>query len=99
MSDPTLHAAARRRRTQAFAFACAALVLAGFPAARTAGAASVAPAGASLQLAPTGLRFDLCCYTTSMAVADLDGNGQPDVITGNGMSYAVSVLHASGTGG
>ena len=99
MSDPTLHAAARRRRTQAFAFACAALVLAGFPAARTAGAASVAPAGASLQLAPTGLRFDLCCYTTSMAVADLDGNGQSDVITGNGMSYDVSVLLASGTGG
>lgn len=50
-------------------------------------------------LEPTGMRFNLCCYTTTMATADLNGDGDADVIAGNGLSYDVSVLVSNGAGG
>jgi hypothetical protein len=46
-----------------------------------------------------GLRFNVCCYTTSIAPADLDHDGHVDLVTGNGLSNDVSVLLADGEGG
>jgi hypothetical protein len=64
-----------------------------------AAAPTPAAAASGLVLEPTGMRFDTCCLSTSIAVADLDGNGAPDLVTGNGFSYDISVLLADGNGG
>ena len=65
-------------------------------AAGLAAAAMPNPAAAAtgLVLEPTGMRFDTCCLSTSIAVADLDGNGAPDLVTGNGFSYALEDMAA-----
>lgn len=52
-----------------------------------------------VRLRPTGMRFNVCCYTTSMVTADLNGDSHADIVTGNGLSYDVSVLLSDGTGG
>ena len=60
----------------------------------------LAPAGAGLpDFAAVALHARACCFATSVAMADLDGDGGRDLVVGNGMSYDVSVLLSDGEGG
>ncbi|MGH8174208.1 MAG: beta strand repeat-containing protein, partial [Rhodanobacteraceae bacterium] len=56
-------------------------------------------AGSPPRFAPTAMHFDDCCFMTSIAAADLTGDGHADLVTGNGLSYDVSVLLGDGAGG
>jgi VCBS repeat protein len=49
--------------------------------------------------APSSLHFRNCCFATSLTTADLRGDGRTDIISGNGLSYDVTVLLADGAGG
>jgi len=51
------------------------------------------------RFAPTAMHFEDCCFMTSIAVADLTGDGHADIVTGNGLSYDVSILLSDGVGG
>ena len=60
----------------------------------------VHPKGAgALNFAATGMHFKACCFATSVASADFTGQGRADLVTGNGMSYDISVLISNGIGG
>jgi len=63
------------------------------------GLSLVPSSAAGPALAPTAEHFNVCCFTTSIAAADLTGSGRLDIVTGNGMSFDVSVLLADGAGG
>jgi hypothetical protein len=63
------------------------------------GFSSLASAGAEPSFAPTSMHFDDCCFMTSIATMDLTGDGHADIVTGNGLSYDVSVLLSDGNGG
>jgi hypothetical protein len=64
------------------------------------GSISFAPQDVSAPvLMPTARHYNVCCFTTSMSAVDLTGSGRLDLVTGNGMSYDVSVLLSDGAGG
>lgn len=46
-----------------------------------------------------GASFPVCCLTRSITSADLNGNGHPDIVTGNDLSRDISVLLSDGAGG
>ncbi len=95
-----------RSRRPALAFICLALCAAlaqGHVAAadaRPGPASPIAAYGAmpATRLEPTALHFHVCCFTTSMVTADLNGDGRPDIVTGNGLSDDVSVLLSDAAG-
>lgn len=77
-------------------------LLAACPFAAATAAPAASPAAVLAEpppLAPAALRYDLCCFTTTITTADLNGDGDADVIAGNGMSYDVTVLVSDGSGG
>lgn len=51
------------------------------------------------RLNPTGEHYPVCCFARSMVLADLNGNGELDIVTGNDQSLDISVLTADGDGG
>ncbi|HTE50991.1 MAG TPA: VCBS repeat-containing protein [Kofleriaceae bacterium] len=52
------------------------------------------------RLSSAGLNFPvLGSYPSSMVVTDLDGDGDPDIVTGNDLSLSLSVLLGDGAGG
>ena len=69
------------------------------PHAALALAVAASPVTAGAALSPTGMHANTCCFTTSLATADFDGDGHADIVTGNGMSYDLSVLLGDGAGG
>jgi VCBS repeat protein len=56
-------------------------------------------AGEGPSFLPTSLHFRNCCFATSLTTADLRGDGRTDIISGNGLSYDVTVLLSDGAGG
>jgi hypothetical protein len=65
------------------------------PAPPRAAASGATPA---LRFAPAAMHFHNCCFTNSMAAADLDGDGRIDLVAGNGLSYDVTVLRSDRAG-
>ncbi|MBO9662078.1 VCBS repeat-containing protein [Dokdonella sp.] len=59
-----------------------------------------AQAGAAApDFAPAAMHLPNCCFAVSLTAADLNGDGAPDLITGNMMSGDFSVLLSDGAGG
>ncbi len=60
-----------------------------------------APGGSDAmpRLAPAALHYDACCFASSIATADLTGQGRTDLLIGNALSADVSVLLDDGAGG
>ena len=54
---------------------------------------------AGARFIPSSLHFKNCCFATSLTTADLRGDGRTDIISGNGLSYDVTVLLSDGAGG
>ena len=69
------------------------------PGILVAGTLGVAHAGGGPAFSPSSLHFRNCCFATSLTTADLRGDGRTDIISGNGLSYDVTVLLADGAGG
>lgn len=76
-------------------------LLASLPWALSAAPAPAAPGtpGNTIRLAPTAMHFKTCCYASSIAAADLRGNGRLDMVIGNAWSLDISVLLNDGAGG
>ena len=55
--------------------------------------------GFTPSLAPAALHYDACCFASSIATADLTGQGRTDLLIGNALSADVSVLLDDGAGG
>jgi hypothetical protein len=86
-----MRAASREGRPPVFAEAPRRSAIA---ALRAAGGAGVTPS-----LAPAARHYDACCFASSIATADLTGQGRTDLLIGNAMSADVSVLLDDGAGG
>jgi hypothetical protein len=55
-------------------------------------------AGGAPVFSPANMHFKNCCFATSLATADLRGIGLTDIISGNGLSFDVTVLLSDGGG-
>lgn len=89
---PAANALRRRRVQLGLIGACSLIALSPLMSA-------AAIAGASVpQFSPTSMRSNVCCYTTSMTQSDLDGDGDIDLVAGNGMSVDISILLNDGGG-
>lgn len=51
------------------------------------------------RLTPTAMHFRVCCLSRAMKLADLNGDGDLDIVTGNDLSFDFSVLLSDGEGG
>ncbi|WP_440225229.1 FG-GAP repeat domain-containing protein [Dokdonella sp. MW10] len=56
-------------------------------------------AGVALRFDAGGITVNNCCFANTMATADVNGDGRPDLVTGNGFSSDISVLLAQPGGG
>ncbi|MGH9381859.1 MAG: FG-GAP-like repeat-containing protein [Thermoanaerobaculia bacterium] len=63
---------------------------------RLTGAQAFAP---QPRLRPTAMHYRVCCLSRALATADVNGDGDPDIITGNDNSANFSVLLSDGDGG